>query len=286
MIYANSKKTICYWIGFLEGVIACKEITKLESEALREQATDFILKTGDDDAKELIEEINQHWPDSADGLPKFINKTIKDKRKMLKIKSKHINENIFHGFLKGIACDNVVNRNEVEALLKLCDDGVWENENQIESDPRLMKIYECAVAANQDGIIDQKESDELCEYIAAVVGDTYADTGISKQRDIPQLEGMIHRPEDVSFDGAEFCLTGKFKRPKKDIEDAIEKLGGIPQDNVTEKTKYLILATEGSKYYATPNAGRKIKKAVNIREKKGTLEFIMESTVMRIIDTD
>ncbi len=281
---ANYKKALGYWIGFLEGVLACKELTFHELGALKAQSNDLLSKFFDEDAQELITELGQNWPNTADELAEFINDIITFRKSEIEIAEGLVNENLFFGFLKGIASDDVVNLTEVNALLSYVNGKSWERE-EISNDKRIKDAIKFAAIAVEDGHIDDEESAELCRYISQVVGDSYADTGISEQSDIPQLEGMVFSLDEVCFDGSEFCLTGTFKVPKSVIEKAIIAKGGVVNRQLRLKTRYLVLANAGSEHYLTPNAGSKILGAIKMRESGKPLAFLMESTIQPLIDS-
>ena len=277
----NLKKALGYWIGFLEGIIACKEITSLEAGALKAQCQDLLSKFSDEDAQELITELSQNWPDPTEELLGFIEDIIEIRKPEIGIVDGFINENLFFGFLKGIASDNVINVNEVNALLKFVNDQQWERP-EIGDDPRVKDVIKIASIAIEDGVIDNQESAELCNYIAKVVGDSFADTGISEQADTPQLDGIVHSFDKIQFENTEFCLTGSFDVPKSVLERAIIAKGGIISTGVRSTTRYLVLSNDGSENYVTSNAGGKILKSVKMRENGKQIEFIMETTIKLI----
>jgi len=279
---ANRRKALGYWIGFLEGVMACKEITYFEAEALKAQSLDLLALFFDEDAQELLVELGQNWPQLSEELGGFIEDIIRFRRSELGLEENVVNQHLFFGFLKGIASDDIVNLNEVTALIEHFSNKKWENET-VQNDPRIRDIFKVAELAIQDGVIDKQESQELCGYISKVVGDSFADTGISSQFDTPQLDGILHSIEEVTFEGMEFCLTGTFKVPKAVLTKAIEELGGAVNKEVRNSTDYVVLSNEGSEHYVTANAGTKIIKAIKLRESKGKPHFVMESTISSVI---
>jgi len=280
---SNYRKAMGYWVGFLEGVIACKEITPYEADALKAQSEDLLSKFFDEDAQELITELGQSWPDVTGELVGFIKDIIVYRKTDINIDEGVINEHVFFGFLKGIASDDVVNKNEVNALFHFVQNKTWER-SEVAEDPRVIEVLKVASLAIEDGEIDEDESAELCDYITRVVGDSYADTGISEQADNPKLDGTVNSLEDIKFEGAEFCMTGQFGVPKSIIGKAISARGGIVNRAIRSTTRYLILSNTGSEHYVTSNAGTKILTAVKMRENGKPIEFVMESTIKPLID--
>lgn len=280
---SNFKKALGYWIGFLEGVMACKEITANETEALKAQSLDLLSQFFDEDAAELVTELEQSWPEVSEELNEFISDIISFRRDEIQLADDIVNEHIFFGFLKGIASDDEVNLNEVNALISHFSEKAWERE-ELSEDPRIKDIFKVASLAVQDGVIDAEESRELCEYITRVVGDSYSDTGISSQMDTPQLDGMLHSLDQLEFAGREFCLTGTFSVPKAVLGKAIQAKGGSVNRGLRANTDYLVLSNSGSEHYVTANAGTKILNAIKLREKAGKPSFVMEGVLLPILD--
>lgn len=67
----------------------------------------------------------------------------------------------------------------------------------------------------------------------------------------------------VTFQSKHFCFTGKFEfGSRKECWSAIEKLGGIPDDEVNSSSDYLVVGKLGSKHFAKQGYGRKIEWAI------------------------
>jgi DNA ligase (NAD+) len=71
------------------------------------------------------------------------------------------------------------------------------------------------------------------------------------------------------FEGLTFVVTGTMPRPRKEVEELIEKMGGHPTGSVSKKTDYLVLGE---------SPGSKLKKAqtldINIISYEDLLEMI------------
>src|SRR4030042_5265341 len=95
-------------------------------------------------------------------------------------------------------------------------------------------------------------------------------TGFQRERLLEMATGILK--EGVPFDdpvpeieykGRYFCCTGKFQfGSRSECNDAVTKMGGCPQENVTVETKYLIVGGDMSPTWARESYGRKIEKAL------------------------
>ena len=276
----NIEKYDKFFVGFLYGVVASGKVEKAESEALKSICTDVLSKYVDEDADDIIQDL-EAFPNEPDEIRLFINDIIDDRTGGIDgmLASNFVPRNFFFGYLKGIACDNEITLEELQALIELgCSDPSLSNE-----DPRVDEVISYAKSAISDLEISKDENDKICDFISRIVGDAYADTGIGLPTDRPNLEGTIHRLEDIVFKDRTFVLTGKFRPSKKAFETVIESRGGNIINSVSKKVDYLVLANNGSRDYTTPNSGTKIQKAVILQHKHGNPLFIVETTLRSLI---
>jgi NAD-dependent DNA ligase len=95
-------------------------------------------------------------------------------------------------------------------------------------------------------------------------------TGFERERLIEMATSMLK--EGVPFDdpiptveyaGKHFCFTGKFQfGSRTGCNDAIVRMGGLSDENVTLETNYLIVGGEISPAWAHEAYGRKIERAL------------------------
>lgn len=84
-------------------------------------------------------------------------------------------------------------------------------------------------------------------------------------------------PKKLAYRGKTFCLSGNFTTGSKEYCAAkIEAKGGIVVKNVTQKVDYLIVGEEANPDWAMGNYGRKIERAMELREKTGAPLIIQE----------
>ena len=187
--------------------------------------------------------------------------------------------NEFYGFLKGIACDNVITLDEINTLVQF----VSSNKSLLE-DVRILDIYKASKLAIADGIISEEEQDEILTYISRVVGDSMTDTGISTSRDVPALEGMLQSLEQYDFRGKEVVLTGTFCMLKRIFWEFLEEQGATAKKGISKNTDLLICSELGSEHYLTPNAGTKILRAIDYYANERRPEFAMEHMLLNLME--
>ena len=70
----------------------------------------------------------------------------------------------------------------------------------------------------------------------------------------------------------------------KDVESEIIRHGGIPVNNISKKTDYLIIGDNGNPAWAFACYGRKVEKALGLRKEGHTIVLIHEYDFSDIID--
>ncbi|MEG3437668.1 BRCT domain-containing protein [Pannus brasiliensis CCIBt3594] len=87
--------------------------------------------------------------------------------------------------------------------------------------------------------------------------------------------------------GKLFCLTGDFSfGSRRDSEAAVTNSGGVLEKNVTTRLDYLIVGTKDNPDWKHANFGRKIEKAIELREKTGKPLIISESDWIESIKSE
>jgi NAD-dependent DNA ligase len=86
------------------------------------------------------------------------------------------------------------------------------------------------------------------------------------------------QPHPLVFASQQFVVTGKFAYGARSaVFEAIEALGGSPTDAApTKTTYYLVVGVFASRGWINTSHGRKIEKAVQLREKGTGINIISE----------
>lgn len=189
---------------------------------------------------------------------------------------------ILHGLCHGILADGVVNDDEVRELNK------WMKKHKhLSNHYPYDEINALLLSVLADGIIDESERNILKAYFKQFAD--IKDEGTNKQIEddilnIP-ISGLCTTDINVIFENKKFCITGVLKRsPRKNVHNDIIQLGGIPVENVTDDTDYLIVGDNGNLAWAFSCYGRKVEKAIALRKKGRTIAIIHEYDFGDILD--
>lgn len=187
-----------------------------------------------------------------------------------------------HGLCHGILSDGIITDEEVFNLHK------WLNRNQhLNSYYPYDEIRSLVTSIVSDKIVTEDEKLVLKAYFKQFVNivDPDIKNKIEEEtKGLAIMEYCTSEPE-VTFEGKTFCITGALKRGKREeLLSEISKLGGIPSNNISKKTDYLIVADNGNPAWAFSCYGRKIEQAINLRKQGHIITLIHEFDFCDIID--
>lgn len=189
-----------------------------------------------------------------------------------------------NGLVYGILADGVISDTEIMSLKKWIADhealsGCYPFD-EIES--LLMSIL-------SDGIITDDERNMLKAFLM-----NFVDLRTSYNLSSPEYEelkakysthGICAMCQELDFEGNTFCFTGQSAKAKRsEIASLIESIGGHFNNNITNKTRYLIVGNEGNPCWAFSCYGRKIEEAENRRKKGQLLTIVNELDFWDIIN--
>lgn len=175
------------------------------------------------------------------------------------------------GICTGILADGIVSPKEAEFFASWVQkfaplEPVWPFTDILR---RVEKIF-------ADGQVTAEECDELrgvmealCGYTApADPGETYAAT----------LPVDIPPPNPILFKGRNFNITGKFAfGARRKVIEAMEASGGRALDAApTRESHYLVVGLFASRDWAHTNYGRKLERAVELRESGSGIVIVSE----------
>jgi len=178
------------------------------------------------------------------------------------------------GLCKGVLSDGAVNQSEAQFLL----DWLESNRHAASKWPAKV-IYPRIQAMLEDGILDDDEEKELLDLLMDITGaPKVGATGRSASSTLP----LDDPPPRVAFHGVGFCLTGQFAwGSRRQVEERITLRGGFVKPNPSKKTNFLVIGEIGSRDWIHSTFGRKIEKAVELREQGHAVSLIAEQ---RFID--
>jgi len=268
----NDKKFFCHLTGFIEGVVASGYLEKGEFEPVLVECKAFFEKIDDPDAYDILADFEAELLDfetitaCAASRAREIDPTC-DKSAL----------NRFFGFCRGIACDGVIKAPEARSIVSI----IQSRKNLFEI-PGVLERYNTSVDAIADGIVDKEESEEIARAITAIVGDSYADTGLSSAFGVAVFEEYRFSKFHEELLGSTVVFTGSFRTfPRTRLEDHLSKLGATMSNSVSGKTHFLIIGGEASRDWIEMNRGTKMRKALDLRHKSDMPRLVSESQLMR-----
>jgi len=145
----------------------------------------------------------------------------------------------------------------------------WPGKQLVE---RLLRILD-------DLVITEDERNDLVALMRDITGDVLEVFGAGPS-------APVYTPTRIAFDapaptvlvpGRRFVLTGQFiTGTRRHCESLIVAAGGECQSSPSLQTDYLIVGSIGSDQWAQSPFGRKIDKAVSLREKAGRIAIVSE----------
>ena len=199
-----------------------------------------------------------------------------------RLESRDISELI--GLCKGVLADAVVSYPEAFFILQ------WLEEHPIIVDAWPASVlYQSLDNMLEDGVLDSDEEKELLDLLVGI-------TGVPIRVEVTEVTGggvvldsmertlntsttlPVCEPESgLIFQDRNFVMTGKFVfGPRKECEAAVRERGGNTQKGVTKATNYLVVGEVGSAEWAHSSFGRKIEKAVYMREAGHDIYIVRE----------
>lgn len=175
------------------------------------------------------------------------------------------------GLCRGLLADGHVNQQEAEFL----KGWIERNADFVGMYP-FDRLYRQLTEIMRDGFLDHDESADLMDTLVRFVGgethDAAAETA-SLSTALP-----LDDPEPVIvYPGSLFVVTGTFSfGVRSAVCQEIESRGGLSGSSPTKKTRYLIIGDLGSRDWKHSNCGRKIEKAIQLRDEGCPLAIVSE----------
>jgi NAD-dependent DNA ligase len=174
------------------------------------------------------------------------------------------------GLCKGVLADGIVDEAESKFLLS------WLGANRHARDQWPASVlYPRLVDMLSDGVLDEDEQAELLDLVIDITGGGLAPTPVdaSMSSTLP----VCDPPPQIIFDHRAFCLTGKFASgTRAECQKQVIGLGGNCTKTPTRETDYVVIGTIGSRDWVHSTHGRKIEKAVELRDSGTGLHILTE----------
>lgn len=270
----NTEKFSGFFTGFLEGIVSSGGVEQTEIEPLLHTCAVQLQKYGDEDAFDILEDFKCDLLSREQLLD-----AIQQRAPYLDMTEHKVAMNRFMGFCAAIACDDIISLSEAKALVEW-----YERSELLQTDPVCRTIHQVAYDALEDGEISSTESDEICEVISNLVGDSYASTGVTALEKSANMPSIALRSTD-DLAGKVIVLTGKFSiTPRSKIANALEAFGATTKSAPCSKTDYVLVASQCSRDWIYTHKGTKLVKALKLQDETGKPEFLSEFPVLKLLN--
>lgn len=170
------------------------------------------------------------------------------------------------GLCEGVLADGMVVQQEAEFLRK------W-----VANNPEILGTWPANILFARleeflaDGVLDEAEEQELLGLMMDISG-----IHASEGKTAASLPLCDPQP-DLDFEGKRFVLTGRFAcGTRKECENVVSDVGGEAVKTVSGKIDYLVIGTLVSDQWIHESYGRKIEKAVELRESGKGVSIVSE----------
>lgn len=180
------------------------------------------------------------------------------------------------GLCKGVIADKKVCQLEATFLLQW----LQANPNIFEEFPANL-FYSRLAEMLEDGNLDDEEAQELLLILQDITGEK-GQQGVGACT----IDGIYDDPmPDLVFFDRTFCLTGTFVCSKrKDVQRQIEERGGRVVKNITMTGCILVVGPIASETWVHSTYGRKIKLALEAKEKGKPIYIVTEEHVVMALE--
>lgn len=185
--------------------------------------------------------------------------------------------NEFLGLVKGVCADGVVDRSEIGRV----EAWISANKEIAELFP-IKPVYERISDAMADSIITDDELDDLSKLLAEIAGDRFTETG--------DVDGSIGKVfcdnlDQIAFEDQIFCFTGKFlSGTRKQCQEEARSRGAHVKSDVSSKVDVLVIGSVTSRDWRFQNFGRKIERAMGLRNNNGTPIILSEESWITFLE--
>ena len=165
------------------------------------------------------------------------------------------------GLAQGILADGIVSQAEAEMLQS------WLRVNHRTDNPYVSRLLDQVERVLAGGILDKDEGRELHDALMSWTGGGGADGEESTTAALP----LDPEPRTVRMAGNMFVFTGTgVFGTRKMMQDTTIRAGGTVERSITMRTNFVVLGTYVTPAWVHQSFGRKIQKAMDYRDRKGT----------------
>lgn len=261
---ASKKKKAIYSLkGILQGITADKTLNDMEALYLNNWLLDAKTLRNDPDAFDLLDAIksalddNHFSKDELTDLGNLIADIVEFKPYEDVTTADYVNE--FLGLLSGIVSDDVINDKELGYILG------WISVHEDVLDNAIVKeVSKKILRYTRTPYPTAKEKSDLLAFIKKNTGTQFIETGSTTAHPLDHIADKVDR---MNHEHARICFTGIFNTgSRKEVEAIATNLGAIIRKDPSKSIDYVIIGSQISPDWKYTSLGRKIEKAIELRE--------------------
>ncbi|CTQ48299.1 hypothetical protein [Jannaschia donghaensis] len=275
---ANTAKNECFFVGFLDGVLANARIDETELEPLLAECASICRLAGDADAAEIIAEASAGHVDTPAELLELLTQIAEIRADKIDATCHRSSANRILGICAGINCDAIITTAEARKLAV-----VLSSDHDLSHDPRISALRHAVRDSLEDDKITPEEGEEISHLITQLVGDSYAETGIPSSEAVPVINDL-DAIDDATLEGRKVLLTGAFAfGTRRAVSDRLQEFGAIIQTSASAKTEIVIIGSEGSPNWTHMSHGGKLSKVLALRAEAPAPRIYVEAQLSAVL---
>ncbi|MCB1343353.1 MAG: BRCT domain-containing protein [Pseudooceanicola sp.] len=172
------------------------------------------------------------------------------------------------GIARGLIVDGHLSDTEIHFLRG------WLAANEgVTGNPLIGLLVDRIETVMADGVIDEDERRELHETLTEMTANDFEVGEALKATTLP----LCRPAPDIAHPGKRFCFTGTFTFGKRNECEAAASERGGAVGSLTQKTDFLVIGEYATDSWAQSSFGRKIEKAVAMREAGVPIHIVSEA---------
>jgi hypothetical protein len=277
---SNKKKAIYSLKGILQGVVADTTLNTMEALYLNTWLLDSKALRDDPDARSLLGLIDDALADGKftaeelDDLNALITCIIEFRSFEDVTASDYLNE--FLGLISGIVADDQINADEFSYLHE------WLNKHiDLVDDATVRSVATKMVEFSALKQATPSDEEALLSFLKQTAGIRFLETGAADAHPMDHIADSI---ESMDHERAAMCFTGVFNTgTRKEVEAIAIKLGATPRKDPSKSIHYVVIGSQVSPDWKHTSFGRKIQKAIELRDVGHPLIILTEQEWIRFI---
>jgi hypothetical protein len=277
---SNKKKAIYSLKGILQGVVADTALNTMEALYLNTWLLDSKPLRNDPDAVDLLDSISDALADGKftaeelDDLNALITCIIEFRSYEDVTASDYLNE--FLGLISGIVADDQINPEEFDYLHK------WLNKHiDLVDDATVRSVAMKMVEFSALKQTTPSDEEALLSFLKQTAGIRFLETGAADAHPMDHIADSI---ESMNHERAAMCFTGVFNTgTRKEVEAIAVRLGATPRKDPSKSIHYVVIGSQVSPDWKHTSFGRKIQKAIELRDGGHSLIILMEQEWVKFI---